>query len=267
MELPRWGGHGFSGSWGLSVVGGSGFGWGVLADGGVQPVVVVVAQPGEHVLAGVGPGGPDRDADFGFEGGEEGFGDGVVVAGPDPPDRRSDLVLGQRGAELSGGVLDTAVGVKHRVGVDEAAGGGEVDGLADQVGAHVLGHGVADDFAGVQVDDGGQVEPAFEGGQTRDVPDQAGAGRGGGEVPADQISHRSDRASRGPGGGAAFAAGDPGQAVFAHEPFDPLVVHDKSAAVQLRGDPRDSVGTAIFGMNSSDQPDQLGLGLHRAARA
>ncbi len=117
-----------------------------------------------------------------------------------------------------------------------------------------------DDFASVQVDDRGQVEPALEGGQAGDVPDHPLSRRRGGEVAADQIGHRSHRAGRRPGHNPAFAASDPGQAMFTHQPLHPFVVHGVAAAAQFGGDPRDTVGTAVLGMNRGDQPDQLSLG-------
>lgn len=80
----------------------------------MQSVMVVVAQPGEHAVAGVGAGGPDGGADFSFEGGEETLG-----TGPDPPDRRPDLVFSEGGAELAGrvaqGATPTAAIPKPRV--------------------------------------------------------------------------------------------------------------------------------------------------------
>jgi len=58
-----------------------------------------------------------------------------------------------------------------------------------QFGAQVIGHGVAGDPAGGDVDDGGQVEPALAGGDVGDVAALAGvqpAGVGG-EITADQV--------------------------------------------------------------------------------
>ena len=41
--------------------------------------------------------------------------------------------------------------------------------VRDQLGAQVIGQGEPDDAAGGDVDDGGQVEPAFPGGDVGDV--------------------------------------------------------------------------------------------------
>lgn len=58
--------------------------------------------------------------------------------------------------------------MKDRFWVDQAMSVGEGDGVGDELRAHVCGQGVADDFTGVQVDGGGQVEPTLVGGQVGD---------------------------------------------------------------------------------------------------
>jgi hypothetical protein len=85
--------------------------------------------------------------------------------------------------------LRATVGVEDRVGTDQAAPGGENDRVADEFGTHVLGHRVADDLSAVQVDHGGQVQPAFLRGQVGDVTDESFAGRLGGEGAADEVRH------------------------------------------------------------------------------
>ncbi len=57
-----------------------------------------------------------------------------------------------------------AVGVEDRVRADQASPVGQLDGVADEFGAHVGGHGVPDDLPVEQVDRGGQVQPALGGG-------------------------------------------------------------------------------------------------------
>ncbi len=76
----------------------------------------------------------------------------------------------QSGATSLGGMLNPPVGV-----VDQAVRGpltfyGHVEGLQGDLDVQGLAHGPADDLAGVDVGDGGEVEPAFSG---RDV-DQIG---------------------------------------------------------------------------------------------
>jgi len=80
-----------------------------------------------------------------------------------------------------------AVGVEDRAGADQAAAVSQLDGVADEFGAHVRRHGVPDDFPVEQVDRGGQIQPALGGGQVGDVTDRPQARRRGGEVAADQV--------------------------------------------------------------------------------
>ena len=86
--------------------------------------------------------------------------------------------------------IDSAIGVEDRAGADQAAAVSQLDGVGHEVGAHVGGHGVSDDFPVEQVDRGGQIEPALGGGQVGDVTDQPQAERRGGEIAADQIRCR-----------------------------------------------------------------------------
>lgn len=83
-----------------------------------------------------------------------------------------------------------AVGVKDRIMAGQAASDGEVDGVADEVGAHMVGHRVPDDLAGVQIDHRGQVEPTLPGGQVGDVATSRRPRGRGGEIAADQVRHR-----------------------------------------------------------------------------
>jgi hypothetical protein len=56
------------------------------ADGGVPSSVVVAVDPDEDRLAGIGSGGEVQPVDeLDLQGGEEGFGHGVVEARPGPP--------------------------------------------------------------------------------------------------------------------------------------------------------------------------------------
>jgi hypothetical protein len=89
----------------------------------------------------------------------------------------------------------------------------------------VVGDRPADQAAGVAVDHGGQVQelPA-PAGQVGDVTDVLGVRGVGGEVAFDQVRHDlvgrlGDRGAHPP------AQPDPGDAVRAHHPGDPLVVH------------------------------------------
>src|SRR5262249_35850514 len=124
-----------------------------------------------------------------FDQGEEALREGVVpaLAGA-AVGQRHGMVAGQS-SELGGGVLAAPVGMGDHSGGRVAGRDGVGQGVGDQFGAQVVGEGVADDPAGGDVDDGGQVQPAFPGADVGDVAAPAGVdlGRVCGEVPADRI--------------------------------------------------------------------------------
>ena len=73
--------------------------------------VVVRFDVAEQFGPQAGQGWPWSEVhEFFLERGEEGLGDGVVVADSGLADRRSNVVVGAEGAELIAGVLATAVG-------------------------------------------------------------------------------------------------------------------------------------------------------------
>jgi hypothetical protein len=59
-------------------------------------------------------------------------------------------------------VLAAAVGAEDHARFRVAGSDGVVQGTGDELGAQVIGDGIADDPAGGDVDDGGQVEPPFQ---------------------------------------------------------------------------------------------------------
>jgi hypothetical protein len=77
--------------------------------------------------------------------------------------------------------------VEDRAGLEVAVGDGHVQGVSDQAGAHVVRELPAGDHLRGQVDNGRQVQPPIAGLEVGDVTHQPGAGRCGGEVPADQV--------------------------------------------------------------------------------
>lgn len=90
------------------------FGWGLVAENGAEPASVVPAfDPGSDGDPGLVPGSeyPPVDELF-FQGGEEGFGGGVVPADPGAADRLEHPVSVAEVTELSRGVLGASVCVK-----------------------------------------------------------------------------------------------------------------------------------------------------------
>jgi hypothetical protein len=101
---------------------------------------------------------------------------------------------------------------------------GHVESVDDELGAVVVGHRVADDFAGGQVQPAGEGEPALGGGQVGDVADQLGPGPLGMEVAADQVRGRLRLHIR-PSQRTPPAPGDAADVALTHQAGDALAVH------------------------------------------
>ncbi|MBP3078632.1 hypothetical protein WP39_14505 [Streptomyces sp. 604F] len=84
----------------------------------------------------------------------------------------------------------SAIAVDHASGLQTASAVGHVEGVDDEPGAVVVGHGIADDLAGGQVQPAGEVEPALGRRETSDVADQLDPGTPGVEVEAGQLRGR-----------------------------------------------------------------------------
>jgi hypothetical protein len=84
---------------------------------------------------------------------------------------------------------------------------GHGQGVHDEFGAVVIGHGIADDLAGGQVQPAGEVEPALGRRQVGDVADQLDPGTLGVKIAADQVRGRLRLRIR-PGQRAVLAPGD-----------------------------------------------------------
>ena len=146
-----------------------------------------------------------------------------------------------RSAELGRGVLAAAIAVDHALGLQSAAAVGHVESVDDEFGAVVVGHGIADDLAGGQVQPAGEVEPALGGRQVSDVANQLDAGTLGVEVAADEVRGRLRLLVR-PGQRAVLAPGDAADVAFAHDAGDALAVHPLPQAPQFGVDARDAIG-------------------------
>ena len=122
-----------------------------------------------------------------------------------------------------------------------AAAHGHIDGVADEVGSHVVGHGVADDLLGAAVQDGGQVHEPDPRADVRDVPDPFESGGPGGEVPAHEVGAGVDVV--GGDGGADLPARLRGsQLLLAHDGADRVRRDRHALAVQCGGDAPVPVG-------------------------
>jgi len=134
-------------------------------DGIVEPVDVATNGLGS-LLAGVEDGPPHQ---LGFEGLEERFDHRVVVAVSLPGHRDQDAVLAELGLIIDGAILAATIGVMDQPGCRTAHGKGFAQGGESQVAVQPVACCPADDPAGEQVDDDGEVQPAFAGPDIGDV--------------------------------------------------------------------------------------------------
>ena len=133
-------------------------------------------------LAGLGASFEVAAVDeFVFEGAPEGFHGGIVVAVGFAAHGGDGLGALEGVAIVEAGVLHAAVGMEHQAGGRLAMSLGHPPGGQDQWGVDMLAHGPTGQAAAVKVEDAGQVEPAFFGGDVGNVadPDLVGGARRG----------------------------------------------------------------------------------------
>ena len=133
-----------------------------------------------------------------------------------------------------------------------SVGEGHGEGVVDQLGAHVIGQGPADDLAAGQVDDRGQVGPALPRGDVGDVADIAPVDLlARSEVALDEIAGRLG-VGVGHGGLAPALLAPALEAGLPHEPGHPALPAGHMAMQQLLVDPRGSIGALGFGVDGGD---------------
>jgi hypothetical protein len=81
-------------------------------------------------------------------------------------------------AVLDTGVLAAPIGVVDKARARRASLDSLLEGLLDQAGFEMVGRSPAEDFAAIEVHDGGQIEPALDGKDVSNVadPDPVGGG-------------------------------------------------------------------------------------------
>jgi hypothetical protein len=137
-----------------------------------------------------------------------------------------------------------------------------VKGGEDQVGVRPGRGGPADDLVGERIPHAGQPQHPLSCGDPGQVGNPQPVRRGGGEVPADQVS----------GGGVTrvlfrgatlppLAQERAVQPVLAHDPFDAFAAAPHSLAAQLQPHPRGPVraGELVRGADLDDHLQQLGV--------
>src|SRR5690625_789776 len=104
-----------------------------------------------------------------------------------PPDREPYAQLFRDGLVLSRCELCSAVRVEYRARLDVPVRVGHPQRVADELGTHMRRHRPTDDHPGVEIDHGGQEEPALTSAQVRDIAHQPGPRRLSAEVTPDEI--------------------------------------------------------------------------------
>ena len=124
----------------------------------------------EQVALGLVPGGVGPVVhQLGLQRVEEAFHRRVVQRVGPPAHGRGDACAVQRRLVVTASVLDAPVRVMYQPSAGPLALGGHQQRRGRQLGAQVVAHGPAHDFARVQVHDGGHVEPALASGDVGQV--------------------------------------------------------------------------------------------------
>ena len=174
---------------------------------------------------------------------------------------------GEERAGGGGGVWAAAIGVDEGVGRDDAGVQGAAQGTGDDLGVEGVGELPAEDGAAVEIEDDGQVEPAFVGGDVGDVADEVGARRGGRLGLGEQVGRRMG----GVIGARCFwsegLSGPCAQAARAHEAGDAIFRAGKAAALEFASHPGASVAAGVtVGVDGVHVRGELRVGLFAAAR-
>src|SRR5437879_10431970 len=129
---------------------------------------------------------------------------------------------------------------------------GHAQGVADELGPHVVGHGPAHHPAGGQVDHGGQVEPALPGPDVGDVAhvDPVHLDRARPEYPPNEVG--GGCFGIGQGGLAPAPPAAPDEAPLAHDAGHPLAPHVVALPAQLGVHPGPAVPAALLGVDLLD---------------
>ena len=123
-----------------------------------------------------------------------------------------------------------------------------------------------EDGAAEEVDDDGEVEPSFAGGEVGDVADEVGAGSLGWSGLREQIGRRMSGVIRAGGLRAKGLSGTCPQAGRAHEPGRTVLRAGQAEAVQLAGHARAAIAAGLaVGMDGSHMPDEMLAGSFAAA--
>jgi len=231
-----------------------GMSWAEITQGRVQAAGIVEAfDVLKQITSGVGSSGVNPMVDaLGFEGVKETLHRGVVEAIALAAHRRRDAGSGKNPSISFGSILNAAVGVVDQPWRRPLPLDGHGEGLQGNLGVQGLAHRPTNDFAGMQVQNGGEVQPAFAGrdvGQIRQ-PDLAGAC--GDKIASQSIGRDRVIVPAVSGSSAPRQGGKATKPGTAHQPLDPAAANAAAAVTQRGMDPRRAVGPAAFGMHPAD---------------
>src|SRR4051794_22687270 len=224
---------------------------GMAPEGIVEPVDIA-ANSLVGLLAGVEDGPPDE---LGFQGLEERLDHGVVVAIPLAGHRDQDAVLCELGLIIDRAILAAAIRMMHQPCCRTAHCEGFAQSGKSQLAMQPVACCPADHPSCEQVDNDGEVQPAFAGPDIGDVYAPLLVGRGCGKVLIEQV--RRDR----PGVMAVRGPLEPPllptlQAVVAHQPGDPAATDPEAAIPQFPRHPGTAVGAVRQGKGQPDMRQQ-----------
>jgi len=227
--------------------------WGLVGEGGVFAVGIVVGVDiGEEFDPSVALGEEGAALEqLGFEGADERLCPSVVIRVGAGGHALPEASLAEDLAKGRAAVLAAAVTVEDEVRLDGARAEGLLEGCADQGSTEVISQGPAHDFAGIKVDDDGEVDPAVS---RRDEGDIAGPdpiGLRGQRLVKEQIG-------RGSVGTAVAGFGDVSlglegmQTVLGHEAADANRSADEVLVGKDTGDSAIAITAAVLLKNSGD---------------
>jgi len=221
--------------------------------------LVIVAQfyVGSDIRHGHFPRGVDHTMDaLVLQSAEKGLGHRIIVTTPGPPDRLSDAERPKRACKPRRSVIAAAIGVENCAAFDIVIPDGHPDRFLDEFGLVIVVHGPPDHGFGVTIDDRGEVDPALPGGNVGDIADHFLAGRGRGEVPADEVGQQ---------GGRGFGEAQPPrprltrlQAQLTHDAADQFQCAALALTFQLRVDAAVPVGLVRVREDLLDQLAEIG---------
>ena len=188
---------------------------------------------------------------FGLEGSEKTFHDGVVPAVALAAHALDDSLAGQQPAEVVAGVLTAAIRMKNQAAIGPSVLDRHLQGVDDQVSIDPSIHRPADDASRKQILDRRQIQPALAGRNIRDIAGP-NAVRLGLNKPALQQIRRDRQTMIRIGRVFEFASADGSNFVFPHVFGNRVAAARDALPGQFAMDSRTAVRTSTASVSGSD---------------